>query len=107
MHGEVWRCYLAGVGGMLLGLDTGALAGYSGTDPAINGRGLARLVGRHEARYVLLGGEFASRGGNAATAAVLRACQLVPPKRWHGPVVSPFGLALFDCAGHEQALARS
>ena len=92
---------------MLLGLDTGALAGYSGTDPAINGRGLARLVGRHEARYVLLGGEFASRGGNAATAAVLRACQLVPPKRWHGPVVSPFGLALFDCAGHEQALARS
>jgi 4-amino-4-deoxy-L-arabinose transferase-like glycosyltransferase len=91
---------------MLLGLDTGALAGYSGTDPAIDGPGLARLIARHEARYVLLGGEFASRGGNAATAAVLRACPLVPPSRWGGPEVSPFGLALFDCAGRESALAR-
>jgi 4-amino-4-deoxy-L-arabinose transferase-like glycosyltransferase len=89
----------------LLGLDTGALAGYSGIDPAIDGRGLARLVARREARYVLLGGEFASRGGNRATAAVLEACRLISPHVWHGP--NTFGLALFDCAGHEQALAAS
>ncbi len=92
---------------MLLGLNAGALAGYSGTDPAIDGPGLARLVARREARYVLLGGEFASRGGNRATAAVLRACRLIAPRLWHGPEISPFGLALFDCAGHERALAAS
>jgi 4-amino-4-deoxy-L-arabinose transferase-like glycosyltransferase len=92
---------------ILLGLDAGSLAGYSGTDPAIDGRGLARLVAAGEARYVLLGGEFASRGGNAATAATIRACRLVAPRLWHGPEVSPYGLALFDCAGRERALAAS
>jgi hypothetical protein len=91
---------------ILLGLNAGSLAGYSGTDPALDGPGLARLVARREARYVLLGGEFASRGGNRATVAVLEACRLVDPRAWHGPSVSPFGLALFDCAGHERALAR-
>jgi hypothetical protein len=55
----------------------------------------------------VLGGEFASRGGNRATAAVLRACRLVPPHAWHGPAISPFGLALFDCARRERALARN
>jgi 4-amino-4-deoxy-L-arabinose transferase-like glycosyltransferase len=90
---------------ILLGMNAGSLAGYSGTDPAIDGRGLARLVAAREARYVLLGGEFASRGGNRATAAVLRACPLVAPRLWHGPEVAPYGLALFDCAGRERALA--
>jgi 4-amino-4-deoxy-L-arabinose transferase-like glycosyltransferase len=92
---------------ILLGLNAGSLAGYSGTDPAIDGPGLARLVSRGEARYVLLGGEFASRGGNRATAAALRACRLISPRAWHGPDISPFGLALFDCAGRERALAVS
>jgi hypothetical protein len=92
---------------ILLGLNAGALAGYSGTDPTLDGPGLARLVARHEARYVVLGGEFASRGGNRATAAVLRACRLVDPRAWHGPTISPFGLALFDCAGRESRLASS
>jgi 4-amino-4-deoxy-L-arabinose transferase-like glycosyltransferase len=92
---------------ILLGLDAGSLAGYSGTDPALDGAGLARLVARGEARYVVLGGEFASRGGNRATVAVLRACRLVAPRAWHGPAISPFGLALFDCAGRERALARN
>jgi hypothetical protein len=90
---------------MLSGLDAGSLAGYSGTDPAIDGRGLARLVARGEARYVVLGGEFADRGGNRATAAVLRACMQVPFGAWHDPNVSPGGLVLFDCAGRERALA--
>ncbi len=92
---------------ILLGLNAGALAGYSGTDPAIDGPGLARLIARREARYVLLGGEFASRGGNRATAAVLRACRLIDPRLWHGPKISPDGLALFDCAGRERRLAAS
>jgi 4-amino-4-deoxy-L-arabinose transferase-like glycosyltransferase len=90
---------------ILLGYDAGALAGYSGTDPVLDGRGLARLVSRREARYVVLGGEFSTRGGNRATAAVLRACRQVPPAAWHDPAVSPFGLVPYDCGGHERALA--
>jgi hypothetical protein len=90
---------------ILLGYDAGALAGYSGTDPVLDGPGLARLVARGEARYVVLGGEFSSRGGNDATAAVLRACTQIPPPAWHDPSVSPFGLVPFDCAGRERELA--
>ncbi|MGA9315531.1 MAG: glycosyltransferase family 39 protein, partial [Solirubrobacteraceae bacterium] len=37
---------------ILLGSPAGALAGYSGTDPALDGPGLAHLVARGEARYV-------------------------------------------------------
>jgi 4-amino-4-deoxy-L-arabinose transferase-like glycosyltransferase len=90
---------------ILLGSDAGALAGYSGVDPAVDGPRLAGMVARGEARYVLLGGEFSSRGGNRATAAALRACRPVNPKLWHGPALSPYGLALLDCAGHERQLA--
>jgi 4-amino-4-deoxy-L-arabinose transferase-like glycosyltransferase len=90
---------------MLLGLDAGALGGYSGTDPTLDGPGLARLVARREARYVLLGGEYSLRGGNRATAAVLRACKQLEPSVWKSPVAYPYGLVLFDCAGRERALA--
>jgi 4-amino-4-deoxy-L-arabinose transferase-like glycosyltransferase len=92
---------------MLFGLDAGALGGYSGTDPVLDGPGLARLVAARQARYVLLGGEYSLRGGNDATRAVLRACTELAPSVWHSPVGYPFGLALFDCAGHERALERS
>jgi 4-amino-4-deoxy-L-arabinose transferase-like glycosyltransferase len=92
---------------ILFGLDAGALGGYSGTDPALDGPGLARLVARGEARYVLLGGEYSLRGGNRATKAVLRACTELAPSAWNSPVGYPFGLVLFDCAGHEAALAAS
>jgi 4-amino-4-deoxy-L-arabinose transferase-like glycosyltransferase len=92
---------------MLFGLDAGALGGYSGTDPAVDGPGLARMVASGEARYVLLGGEYSLRGGNRATVAVLRACKELAPSVWHSPVPYPYGLALFDCAGRERALAAS
>jgi 4-amino-4-deoxy-L-arabinose transferase-like glycosyltransferase len=92
---------------MLLGLQAGALAGYSGTDPVLGGPGLARLVASRKARYVALGGAYASRGGNLATKAVLRACPQVPAAAWHGPKPSPYELVLFDCAGRERALSGS
>jgi 4-amino-4-deoxy-L-arabinose transferase-like glycosyltransferase len=92
---------------MLFGLDAGALGGYSGTDPAVDGPRLARLVASREARYVLLGGEYSLRGGNLATRAVLRACTELAPSAWQSPVPYPYGLALFDCAGHERALAAA
>lgn len=90
---------------ILLGLPAGALAGYSGVDPALDGPSLARLVGARQARYVVLGGAYASRGGNLATKAVLRACPQVPAAAWHGPRPSPYELVLFDCAGRERALS--
>jgi 4-amino-4-deoxy-L-arabinose transferase-like glycosyltransferase len=92
---------------ILLGLPAGALAGYSGTDQALDGPRLARLVARGQARYVVLGGAYASRGGNLATKAVLRACPMVPPQAWHGPTPSAYSLVLFDCAGRERALSGS
>ncbi|HWX97317.1 MAG TPA: glycosyltransferase family 39 protein [Solirubrobacteraceae bacterium] len=92
---------------ILLGYNAGSLAGYSGTDPALDGRGLARLISRGEARYVVLGGEFSSRGGNRATAAVLRDCTQIPPPAWHDPAVSPFGLVPYDCGGRAAALLAS
>ena len=91
---------------ILLGADAGALAGYSGTDPAVDGPKLARMVSRRLARYVVLGGEFSSRGGNLATAAVLRTCRELAPETWQGvPPLYPHSLVLFDCAGRERKLA--
>ena len=52
---------------ILLGLDAGALGGYSGTDPALDGPGSRAWWRAGEARYVLLGGEYSLRGGNRAT----------------------------------------
>jgi 4-amino-4-deoxy-L-arabinose transferase-like glycosyltransferase len=92
---------------ILLGTDAGAVGGFSGTDPALDGAGLARLVGRGEARYVILGGEFSTRGGNGATAAVQRVCRVVHTRTWLPRPLSSDGLILFDCAGRVRALQRS
>ena len=92
---------------ILLGLDGGAIGGYSGTDPSLDGASLAHLVSTGKARYILLGGAYSTRGGDRASEAVSRSCVLLKPARWGSPVHYPFGLALFDCAGHEAALAAS
>jgi 4-amino-4-deoxy-L-arabinose transferase-like glycosyltransferase len=92
---------------ILMGLDAGALGGYSGTDPAVDGPRLARMVASGQARYVLLGGEYSLRGGNLATRAVLRACKELAPSQWRSPIAYPYGLVLFDCAGDEKALAAA
>jgi 4-amino-4-deoxy-L-arabinose transferase-like glycosyltransferase len=90
---------------ILLGWRAGAVGGYSGTDPALDGAGLARMVARHEARYVVLGGAYSSRGGNLATQAVIRACHYIPSEVWlHFPRWSIYSLALYDCAGDERGL---
>jgi 4-amino-4-deoxy-L-arabinose transferase-like glycosyltransferase len=92
---------------ILFGLRAGALGGYSGNDPALDGPDLARLIARRQARYVLLGGEYSLRGGNRATVAVLRACRELAPSQWNSPLRYPLGLVLFDCAGRERSLAAS
>jgi 4-amino-4-deoxy-L-arabinose transferase-like glycosyltransferase len=91
---------------ILLGWRAGALGGYSGTDPARNGPGLARMVAKREARYVVLGGAYASRGGNLATLAVIHACREIPTETWlHFRRFSVYSLVLYDCAGRERQLA--
>ncbi|HEX3693335.1 MAG TPA: glycosyltransferase family 39 protein [Solirubrobacteraceae bacterium] len=89
---------------ILLGSHVGAVGGYGGTDPVLDGRALARLIARGQARYVVIGGQYAERGGNKATAAVIHDCPQVPHGAWHGPVPGPTVLVLFDCAGRERAL---
>ncbi len=89
---------------MLMGLNVGALGGYSGTDQAVDGPQLAHMLANGQARYVLLGGEYSMRGGNLATRAVLRSCKELAPSQWGSPIAYPHGLVLFDCAGDERAL---
>jgi 4-amino-4-deoxy-L-arabinose transferase-like glycosyltransferase len=89
---------------ILLGHDAGAMGGYSGNDPALNGPSLARLIARGEARYVVLGGAYSERGGNAASNAVIEACRVIPAAAWQPHPVNHNALLLYDCAGRERAL---
>jgi 4-amino-4-deoxy-L-arabinose transferase-like glycosyltransferase len=89
---------------ILLGHEAGAMGGYSGNDPALNGPGLARLVARGEARYVVLGGAYSERGGNAGSSAVIESCRVIPASAWQPRPVNPNALLLYDCAGRERAL---
>ncbi len=92
---------------ILLGGSAGSLGGFSGTDPALSGPGLSALVARNEARYVILGGEFSTRGGNGATQAVQRVCRVVHTRTWLPRPLEANGLILFDCAGSAGKLATS
>ncbi len=89
---------------ILLGHDAGAMGGYSGNDPAVNGPGLARLVASGQARYVVLGGAYSERGGNAGSNAVIESCRVIPAVAWQPRPVNPNALLLYDCAGRERAL---
>jgi hypothetical protein len=90
---------------ILLGANAGALAGYSAIDPALSALGIAHLVATRQARYVVLGGAYASRGGNEATRAVRQVCHEVPASAWRGGSYSIYSLTLFDCRGQERQLA--
>ncbi|MCW3032840.1 MAG: hypothetical protein JWM60_1185 [Solirubrobacterales bacterium] len=92
---------------ILQGMPAAAIAGYSGIDPVLDARGLAHLLAGGQARYVLIGGEYSSRGGNGATRAVIADCRELVPAEWHSPVAYPYGLVLFDCAGRERQLLRA
>lgn len=90
---------------ILMGIHAAALAGYGGTDPALDAKALARLVAGGQARYVLLGGPYSERGGNAASRAVLAACRLLSQSAWGGPPLTPYSFTLYDCRGDAAALA--
>jgi 4-amino-4-deoxy-L-arabinose transferase-like glycosyltransferase len=91
---------------ILMNFPATALAGYSGTDQALSVPGLARWVASGQARYVLLGGAYSTRGGNGATRATRLACQLVPSPVWrHVRIGGVGGLQLYDCRGRAAQLA--
>ena len=90
---------------ILLGVRAAALGGYGGVDPAIDGPGLGRLVAAGEARYVLVGGGYSYRGGNAATTAAADVCPQVPLHVWRGKhATTSRGLYLVDCGGRASEL---
>ena len=103
---------------ILLGGRAAALGGYGTIDPVLSPAALAGLVARGDVRFVALGGGYASRGGDAASAAVARACRFVAPSLWrrphnYGTAADPiyayprggWNLSLYDCAGRTRALA--
>ncbi len=92
---------------ILLGSPAASLAGYSGDDPALSAAQLAKLVARREARYVLLGGPYSTRGGNEATRATLAACRQLPSSAWGGIRSSPSSYVLFDCASRARQIAAA
>ena len=104
----------------LIGGRAAALGGYGTTDPVLTPAALARIVAHGETRFVALGGGYASRGGNAASAAVAAVCRQIAPQHWRSPhnfgtaahprYAYPHGgwnLVLYDCAGRTRELAAA
>jgi hypothetical protein len=89
---------------ILLGVSAAAMGGYNTTDRALSGDGLARLVAGHEARYVLVGGPYYDRGGNAASNAARLVCPQIPQSIWYPTDPQQGVLHLLDCAGRAAAL---
>jgi 4-amino-4-deoxy-L-arabinose transferase-like glycosyltransferase len=90
---------------ILLGLAASAEGGYGASDPALSNARLAELVASGSARYVMIDGPYASRGGNSAITAARLACPEVPEFVW-APPGSPSlqDSFLVDCAGRTAQL---
>ena len=88
---------------ILLGLRASAVGGYNTTDPAMSGGQLANLVAAHKARYLLIAGPYASRGGNGASTAARLVCPEVIGRIWAAGT-NGAGSYLVDCAGKQNAL---
>ena len=89
---------------ILLGLPASAVGGYNTTDPAMSGDQLATLVSAHKARYVLIAGPYAARGGNGASTAARLVCPEIPGLIWSGGASYGGGSFLLDCAGKARQL---
>jgi len=97
---------------ILLGLHASAEGGYGASDPALSNTMLADLVARDRARYLLIGGPYATRGSNSAVTAARLVCPEVPQILWAPDSVRSSGF-LVDCHGrardlrHPYATARA
>jgi 4-amino-4-deoxy-L-arabinose transferase-like glycosyltransferase len=88
---------------ILLGLRASAIGGYGASDPTLSAAGLSRLVASGEARYLLIGGAYSGRGGNAALTAARLACPEIPSIYW-GAGASAGTSYLVDCKGRAREL---
>jgi len=91
---------------ILLGLRASSVGGYNTTDPAMSADQLAVLVAAHRARYMLIAGPYASRGGDGASTAARLVCPEVPARYWSAstPYYPDYGSYLVDCGGRSAAL---
>jgi 4-amino-4-deoxy-L-arabinose transferase-like glycosyltransferase len=99
---------------ILLGLRASPEGGYGASDPALGNEQLANLVADGSARYFLISGDYADRGGNSAETAARLVCPEIPETIWAPPGSATLsGSFLVDCAGqaaklrHPYAAARS
>jgi 4-amino-4-deoxy-L-arabinose transferase-like glycosyltransferase len=83
---------------ILLGLAASSEGGYGASDPALSNTRLATLVADRKARYLLIGGAYAQRGGNSAATAARLVCPEIPQSIW---APNTYGQTFFlvDCAG--------
>jgi hypothetical protein len=88
---------------ILLGLPASAEGGYGASDPVLSNSRLATLVDGGRARYLLIGGPYAERGGNSANDAARLVCPEIPQIIW-GPGTASTGLFLVDCVGRAAQL---
>ena len=90
---------------ILLGLRASPEGGYGASDPALSNDRLASLVAAGKARYLLISGPYASRGGNSAETAARLVCLEVPEFLW-APAGSPTlgDSYLVDCRNRAAAL---
>jgi hypothetical protein len=70
----------------------------------MSGAQLAALVSAHKARYVLIAGPYAARGGNGASTAARLVCPEIPGLIWSGGASYGSGSFLLDCAGKARQL---
>jgi 4-amino-4-deoxy-L-arabinose transferase-like glycosyltransferase len=90
---------------ILLGFASSAEGGYGASDPALSNTALAALVAAGKARYLMIGGPYATRGGNSANNAARLVCPEIPQILW-APDSPSYGAFLVDCAGRAGALRQ-
>ena len=90
---------------ILLGLRASPEGGYGASAPALSNSRLASLVAAGEARYFLISGPYASRGGNSGETAARLVCLEIPEFLW-APAGSPTlgDSYLVDCQNMAAAL---
>jgi 4-amino-4-deoxy-L-arabinose transferase-like glycosyltransferase len=90
---------------ILLGLRASAEGGYGASDPALGNERLATLVANGSARYLLISGDYADRGGNSGETAARLVCPEIPEIVWAPPGSFDLGGSyLVDCAGQADKL---
>ena len=91
---------------VVAGEPVASMGGFTGRETVLTNSYLARLIGRHEARYFLLGGQTGLGGpggtANAAVSTITSTCKAVSTTS-----VATTSGTLYDCAGQATAIANA